>query len=116
MTISVTGPPHSRYHSVSGFHHREIWMSSTVDCPTVFISYSSLDKHLARRIARRLLHSGAQVIIDEVDLRPGLILAAELQRQIARSTHLIVIWTEASADSPWVAKEIEFACAIPEPP
>ena len=81
--------------------------------PTIFISYSSADRHLARRVSRRLLYCGARVIIDEADLRPGVFLTEELERQIRLATHLIVIWTEAAASSQWVAREIEFARSAP---
>ena len=82
--------------------------------PTVFISYSSADRHLARRVTRRLVHGGARIIIDEADLRPGVFLDEELKRQIRLATHLVVIWTEAAANSQWVAQEIEFATSAPK--
>lgn len=84
--------------------------------PRVFLSHNSADKPLARRVARRLHHAGAAVILDEVDLEPGQPLTESLRQEISRSTHLVVIWTATAAVSEWVRREIEFARSKPSGP
>lgn len=85
-------------------------------CPRVFVSHNSADKPLSRRVARRLHHAGAEVILDEVDLEPGQPLTESLRQEIDRSTHLVVIWTATAAASEWVRREIEFARSKPAGP
>jgi hypothetical protein len=81
-----------------------------------FISYSWIDKPLARRLARRLRHAGIDVFLDETHLDPGTRLPDSLKREIARSSHVLVVWTPAAAASEWVAQEVEYATtAEPRP-
>ena len=89
---------------------------TTAQGPRVFLSHNSADKPLARRVARRLHHAGAAVILDEVDLEPGQPLTESLRQEISRSTHLVVIWTATAAVSEWVRREIEFARSKPSGP
>ena len=81
--------------------------------PRVFVSHNSADKPLSRRVARRLHHAGAEVILDEIDLEPGQPLTESLSQEIDRSTHLVVIWTATAAASEWVRREVEFARSKP---
>lgn len=74
-----------------------------------FISYSWVDKALARRLARRLRHCGVDVFLDETQLGPGMPLPESLLHAIHGSSHVFVVWTAAASASEWVAKEIEFA-------
>jgi hypothetical protein len=82
----------------------------------VFISYSWLDKALARRIARRLAQCGADVFLDEdrqTDLAAGDSISATLESEIAQTGVFVVVWTPAAAASAasggWVAHEIAYA-------
>ena len=74
-----------------------------------FISYSWMDKPLARRLARRLRHGGVEVFLDETHLEPGTPLSDTLKREIRASSHVFVVWTNAAATSRWVAQEVEYA-------
>jgi hypothetical protein len=75
----------------------------------VFISYSWVDKPLARRLARRLRHGGVDVFLDETHLGPGMRLPDMLKQEIRGSSHVLVVWTAAAAASHWVAQEVEYA-------
>jgi hypothetical protein len=79
----------------------------------VFISYSWVDKPLARRLARRLRHGGVDVFLDETHLGPGMRLPDMLKQEIRGSSHVFVVWTAAAAASHWVAQEVEYASTQP---
>jgi len=76
----------------------------------VFLSHSSKDKPIVRRINQRLR---AQVTIDafldERELRIGDQLAPVLEEAIAESDYLLAILSESSFASHWFWKELEFA-------
>jgi len=82
---------------------------STQQTPTVFLSHSHKDRHVARRLVRRLSAHGIKVWIDERELRLGSTLAKSLQAQIKAADALLVIASNASAVSKWVGLELECA-------
>src|SRR5271155_2948456 len=77
--------------------------------PTVFISYSHLDKLVARRLLRELTAHGIKAWLDERELRVGAALTSSIRAQIEGADALLVIGSQASADSKWVRQEIEVA-------
>ena len=77
----------------------------------VFISHSWKDKPLARRIARRLMHRGVEVWLDEASMQVGDRISDKLAEEIRRSSHFVVLLSAASTTSKWVAQEIEIARA-----
>lgn len=77
----------------------------------LFISHSSKDKALARRIARRLEQFGQRVWIDESELGLGSALPEQIRRSIEQSAAIAVVVTDNAVASTWVRKEIEFAKA-----
>src|SRR5438132_4266684 len=86
--------------------------------PRVFISHSSIDKRLARRIARRLAQHGADVILDESSFQPGQSLPNTIRGSIESCSHFAVVWTKAAAESvrghaSWIKEEITVAQAHP---
>lgn len=85
---------------------------SRLQTSRAFISYSSRDKPLARRVARRLAHRGVSVWLDENEMQVGDRLSDRLASEILSSTHLLVLLTENSCNSKWVAQEIEVARSI----
>lgn len=81
----------------------------TTSKPTVFLSHSHVDKRVARRLCRRLTAHGINVWLDERELRVGAALTSSIRLQIEASDALIVIASQASADSKWVGLEMELA-------
>ncbi len=77
--------------------------------PKVFLSHSHLDKRVARRLLRRLTAHGIRVWLDERELRVGATLTSSIRSQIEDSDVLLVIASQASADSKWVGLELDFA-------
>jgi hypothetical protein len=75
----------------------------------MFLSHSSADKPLMRRLNRRLKMCGAQTFLDEDDLKAEEYLPRKFKREIGKSAILLVVWTDNAARSPWVRQEIEFA-------
>lgn len=75
----------------------------------VFVSYSHKDKSLALRIERRLKAFGVETLRDENDFQRGSTLPKEVERNIDRSTHMIVIASDAAAGSEYVKAELDYA-------
>jgi len=82
----------------------------------VFISYArSSDRLTAGRLRDGLLHLGRKwnrrralkVFMDRTSLRAGRGLKSSLEAVLDQTRHLIVLASPASAQSPWVTKEIE---------
>jgi TIR domain len=84
-------------------------MIDTRSAPTVFISYSHLDKRVARRVVRQLTARGVKVWLDERELRVPATLTKLIRDKIQGADALLVIASRASADSKWVKQEIDFA-------
>ncbi len=82
---------------------------ATKAVPRVFLSHSHLDKCVARRLVRRLAAHGIRVWIDERELRVGATLRTSIRSQIQDADILLVIASQASADSMWVGLELDFA-------
>jgi hypothetical protein len=76
---------------------------------TAFLSYSHVDKRVARRIVRRLTAHGIRVWIDERELRVGATLTTSIRKQIHQSDVVLVIVSKDSEISKWVELEVEFA-------
>ncbi|MEQ1513070.1 MAG: toll/interleukin-1 receptor domain-containing protein [Lysobacteraceae bacterium] len=77
--------------------------------PRSFISHSSKDKPIARRLLRRLRMLGSDAYLDENDLRIGDQISSALKRNIRTSDFFLVVWTENARQSAWVGKEIKYA-------
>ena len=77
-----------------------------------FLSYSSADRPLVRRI-QRFLESyrppgrshRLRVYLDEIDMRGGS-LPENLSSALADSRSLVVCWSDEAAQSRWVSSEI----------
>ncbi len=77
----------------------------------VFISYKrdvKPDETLAHDLKSALTKAGHHVFIDQT-MPPGVEWALEIERQIKKSDFLLVLLSEASAQSEMVAKEVEDA-------
>lgn len=84
--------------------------TSVVSLPyIVFISHSSNDLWIANQIARELKALGVEVWLDEKDLKGGDILLEEIRTAIRACHEVIVLISQTSAKSQWVAVEIGMA-------
>jgi hypothetical protein len=77
----------------------------------VFLSYSSRDREFVTRLADELRRAGIEVWLDEAELRVGDNLL-RIENGIRTSRCLLLAWSNASAKSPWVARELEAARRI----
>ena len=76
---------------------------------SVFISYSHKDKEFVRRLVSDLILFGADVLIDEQELKIGDSLIEKLRTAIDRTEYVIAVISNHSVDSPWVRKELDIA-------
>jgi hypothetical protein len=70
-----------------------------------FLSHSSLDKSLARRIAVDLSMSGVQVWFDEWEIEVGHSISQRVEKGLDDADFVIVLLTSHSVSSGWVQKE-----------
>ena len=76
-----------------------------------FISYSSRDREVARRVAEMVRVLGFKIWMDEGALAPGQPIAAELADAVAQVQVFIIILTKNSIESGWVQNELNLALA-----
>ncbi|MCU0865727.1 MAG: toll/interleukin-1 receptor domain-containing protein [Planctomycetes bacterium] len=76
---------------------------------SVFISYSSPDKAIARRLAVDLRQAGVEVWFDEFQLRAGDPILTSIREGIERSDVLLVLISASSIRSTWVESEVREA-------
>jgi hypothetical protein len=74
--------------------------------PYVFISHSSQDKSFVRKLDVSLASAGADVFLDERNIRIGESIPNSVFSAIGRATHVICVLSEASISSKWVADEL----------
>jgi hypothetical protein len=72
----------------------------------VFISHSSQDKPIERRIGEFLKQNSVGAWIDEGEIQPGDSLVEKIGSGIETSDYLLAIISQYSATSSWVQKEI----------
>ncbi len=77
------------------------------DYPRIFISHSSKDKLIAKKVLNWLIDGGFSVWFDTFELRPGMNLLQEISRGIYSSDYIILLVTKSSIQSEWVRFEIE---------
>ena len=77
--------------------------------PSVFLSHSSLDKEIVRRIATRLGECGVDVWLDERELTPGDTILEHVSDSIQYVDFVAVILSRSALASPWVKKELSMA-------
>lgn len=77
-----------------------------------FISHSSLDKPLARKIADEIKVRGHEVWLDERDLGPGQPLASALADALVDIDVFVILLTKNSVSSPWVTYELNQALPL----
>lgn len=72
---------------------------------TVFLSHSSRDKDLARRIADDLKSRSIEVWFDEWEIRVGHSISQMIERGLEKADFVAVLLTRHSVNSGWVEKE-----------
>ena len=76
---------------------------------SVFLSYTSTDKHFVRRLAADLQSRDCEVWFDEWVIKAGDSIVQKIQNGIADSQYLLVILSQKSVSSPWVTVELDAA-------
>ena len=77
--------------------------------PKVFLSYTSDDLELARRIAESLIAAGIDTWWDKWCIYPGDSLRQKIDEGLTDCTHFLVLLTPQSIDKPWVKAEMDAA-------
>lgn len=77
-----------------------------------FISYASADEAFARRLHARMREAGLRVWFAPEDIKGGEKLLEQLERAIHIHDKLIIVLSEASMSSNWVATELRSARAV----
>jgi hypothetical protein len=76
-----------------------------------FVSYSSKDRAEVLRRVQAFRIAGLSVFQDVLDLEPGDRWERGLYRELDECDVVLLFWSRAAAESPWVAKEIDYALA-----
>lgn len=71
----------------------------------VFLSHSSQDKPLAKKLARELTEAGVDVWLDEWNIAVGDSISTRIQEGLDSSDYVAVMLTKSSVSSGWVNKE-----------
>lgn len=71
-----------------------------------FISYSSANRELAKRVEADLEGVGLRAWLDDSEITLGVLLANELQLSIENSRVFVLLWSKQAAESRWVVSEI----------
>ena len=77
--------------------------------PKAFLSYTSSDRILAKRIADILVTRGVAVWWDQWEIRAGDSIVQRISEGLDDCTHFIVLLTPRSIKKPWVSAEIDAA-------
>lgn len=72
----------------------------------VFLSYSSVDRIYAEKLATDLLSWGVSVWWDQWEIKVGDSLIEKIQEGISTTSWLAIVLTPDSVSSPWVQKEL----------
>src|SRR4051794_12833303 len=76
---------------------------------TAFLSHSSSDKRLVRRVAADLAANGVTVWLDEQELLPGARLVAGLSEGLRSADFVMLFVSEAFLSSRWAEVEANAA-------
>jgi hypothetical protein len=75
----------------------------------VFLSYTSVDAAMAKRIAEAIVAAGIDTWWDQWEIKAGDSLRQKVDQGIAGCTHFIVLLTSNSIAKPWVNAEMDAA-------
>lgn len=77
--------------------------------PDIFLSYNKADRELARALAAQLKLAGADVWIDEWEVRAGDSIPGKLNEALTTFDTFVLVWSESAERSSWVRGELESA-------
>ncbi len=80
--------------------------------PYVFISYSTIDAEVAESIASLLEVMDIEYFLDKKEIQWGDRIEGTIRKKIGDCSHLVVIVSPASVQSPWVPYEVGQARAL----
>jgi hypothetical protein len=81
--------------------------TNTVTQPKVFLSYTTDNLELAKRVAEALQQNGIETWWDRWCINPGDSLRQKIDEGISGCTHFLVLLTEQSIKQPWVNQEMD---------
>ena len=73
--------------------------------PTIFLSYSSKDKTIIRKIAEDLQSAGIEVWLDEWEIKVGDSISKKIDYGLKKSAFVVVALSKHSVASGWVDRE-----------
>jgi len=85
----------------------DVRATALAEVPRVFLSYTSDNLDLARRVAKALQASGIQTWWDKWCVFPGDSFRRKIDDGIADCTHFLVLLTPESIGKPWVNQEMD---------
>lgn len=77
--------------------------------PKVFLSYTTADQAVARKIAEALIAQGVQTWWDQWEVRAGDSLRQKIDEGLGGCTHFVVLLSATSIHKPWVNAELDAA-------
>ncbi len=80
-----------------------------MNAPRVFVSHSSSDAVVVRKLREALEPHGVDLWVDRRELAPGDALDPEISAAIDGSAHVIVVLSPEALKSAWVKKEVYHA-------
>ncbi|HEV2225686.1 MAG TPA: TIR domain-containing protein [Nitrososphaerales archaeon] len=81
----------------------------------LFLSHSTENMGLVRKLERQLDIEGIGVVIAENRIAPGVVLEQKFQRLIGESSMFMALLTEEGINSKWVLQEANYALQIRKP-
>ncbi len=80
-----------------------------------FVSHSSAQLAIAKRIERALEKDGLAVWIDDAEIQPGQLLRDQLTDAIRGARTFVLVWSKEAAKSRWVCAELLTAFHLDRP-
>jgi hypothetical protein len=109
LTLHVEGSPKlvALVKERLGMEEEESAEETAPGTPQVFLSYTSDNVDLARKIAEALESNGIETWWDRWCIYPGESLRRKIDEGIAACTHFLVLLTPQSIGKPWVNQEMD---------
>lgn len=77
----------------------------------IFLSHNHQDKDVATPLAARLRLVGADVWLDDWEIKPGDSIVGKVNEALGLADTVLLLWSENAAHSRWVNSEMETAIA-----
>ena len=74
----------------------------------VFLSHSSKDKPVVRKVAERLRKDGLSVWFDEWEIKPGASIPAKIEEGLEQSRVLVLCMSANAFGSDWAQLAIDY--------